>query len=302
VSIFDKTISMSLLLVCIFCNVILAVIFKFFDKWGVNLLNAIVINYFVCVLVASLISGSFIIPSDLFSLAWAPYAFLLACLFIVGFNLLGYSYQKAGVALTAIVSKMSLILSAGFPILFYSESFTLFKSLGILAGIIAIILVNLPDKTDQESSIKLDFKILILPILVWLLSGIIEILLYYVQVEEYVTGSSMVFVSTAFGIAGIFGLLYSGFISLKSGIYPKMKDVMGGFILGLPNFFTIFLLLYLLEQGWQGSSLFPLNNIGILLLTALIGWLAYKEKMNSKKVIGMVLSLAAIVLIGADLG
>ena len=291
--------SMALLLVCIICNVLLAVIFKYFDHWKVDNLNAIIVNYIVCVIGGSIALGKFIIPSDLTAQAWFPYSIMLALLFIVGFNLMGYSFQKAGVALTAIVAKMSLILSAGFPILFYGEPYSISKILGILAGIVAIILVNLPDK-DEQQEMKIGTWLIIIPLLVWLMSGAIEILLFYVQVENYVSNDSMIFVCSSFGIAGLMGLIYSIYRSVSAKIFIQTRDVIGGVILGVPNFFTIFLLLYLLEQGWQGSNLFPLNNISILLLTALVGWWFFKEKMSMPRIVGMVLSLIAIVLISAN--
>lgn len=290
---------MSMLFLCIFCNVLLAIIFKTFDKYGVDNLNAIIVNYFVCVVVASLALGHFVIPEDLFNVKWIGFSVLLAVFFIVGFNLMAYSYQKAGVALTAIVAKMSLILPVVFAVVVYNESLPLLKTLGIIAAISAIILVNFPDKNAEK--IKLSTEILLLPILVWLLSGFIEVLLFYVQVEEYVSNESMVFVATSFGIAGVMGMIYSGYRIFSQGIYPQSKDVIGGILLGIPNFLTIYLLLHLLEKGWEGTVLFPLNNIGVLLLTALVGLFIYKEKMNLLKGLGIVMSLAAIILIGMNI-
>ncbi|MEE9372445.1 MAG: EamA family transporter [Saprospiraceae bacterium] len=288
---------MILLVILILCNVLLAIIFKTFSKYQIDNLNAIVINYFVCVIIASLALSHFVIPRDLFSLSWFPFSLLLAVFFIIGFNLMAYSYQKAGVALTAIVAKMSLILPVVFVVVFYNESLPLLKILGILAAVAAIVLVNLPDKSES-GSLKFTGFILLLPFLVWLLSGFIEILLYYVQVESYVTNNAMTFVATSFGLAGFFGMLYSCYRAATQKIYPTRKDIIAGIILGLPNFLTIYLLLYLLEKGWQGTVLFPINNIGILFLTALVGWLIYKEKMNIFKAIGIFLSLIAIILIG----
>ena len=287
---------MAILALCILCNVLLVIIFKYFDHYGVDNLNAIIINYFICVIGASLSIGEFIIPSDFLSKAWFPYAILMAGFFIVGFNIMALSYQKSGVALTVIISKMSLILPVIFAVSFYGESLGILKVIGILVAIAAIVLVNLPEKGIE----KISTQILLLPILVLILSGFIEINLFYVQVEKLVTDDSLQFVVTSFGLAGVFGLVLSLYRMFKMKIIPNMKDVLGGITLGLPNFLTIFLLLYLLKEGWEGSVLFPLNNIGILLLTTFVGWILYKEKINLLKGIGLLLAIVAVVFIGMN--
>jgi drug/metabolite transporter (DMT)-like permease len=268
-----------------------------FARYRVDNLNAIIINYFTCVAAASLFLGSFAIPVDLFSQRWFPYALLMAFMFIIGFNVMALAFQKAGVALTVIIVKMSLILPVVFAVVFYSESLGYLKALGIIAAISAIILVNLPGKKEAHE-LHLTTDILMLPVLAFVMSGVIEIILYFVQVEQLLMGDDLIFVATSFGMAGIIGTLYSVYRLAKNKIGLKTKDILAGISLGLPNFLTIYLLLYLLKQGWEGSVLFPLNNIGILTLTALVGIIFYNEKMNLKKGIGLILSTAAIFLIG----
>jgi len=291
---------MILFLVCVLCNVLLAIIFKSFEKYGIDNLNAIIINYFTCIIVASIATGGFIIPLNLIDQPWFYYSLLMGIFFIFGFNLMGYSFQKAGVALTVIIAKMSLILPVIFAITLYNESLRVTKLMGILAAIAAIIFVNIPSNKVELQKLKISAFIILLPVLVWLLSGFIEITLFYVQIEELVTDDSLTFVVTSFGIAGILGLTFTSFRMLKSQIYPTTKDLIGGLVLGLPNFLTIYLLLYLLKEGWEGSVLFPLNNIAILLLTALVGFIFYKERINTMKGVGLFLSLVAIVLIGMN--
>lgn len=193
---------------------------------------------------------------------------------------------------------MSLVLPSVFAISLYGESLQLLKFLGILAAMAAIILVNLPDKSEDKKSLKISRQILLLPILVFVLSGIIEIILFFVQVEYLVTDDILVFVATSFSIAGILGLLFSFYRMYRFKTFPGIQEIVGGISLGLPNFLTIYLLLLLLKQGWEGSVLFPLNNVGILVLTAIIGVVCYKEKLNVLKGVGLVLAVLAIVFIG----
>jgi multidrug transporter EmrE-like cation transporter len=47
--------------------------------------------------------------------------------------------------------------------------------------------------------------------------------------------------------------------------------------------------------------LFPVYNIGVVCLTALIGWLLFKEKLTWKNYLGLAISIIAVVLITVKL-
>lgn len=289
---------MIILIILILCNVLLAIIFKYFDKYKVDNLHAIIINYATAVVVAGLILQKSPIPMDLFSKPWFAYSLLLSLLFIIGFNIMALSFQKAGVAITAIVAKMSLIISAGFAIMYYSEILNLPKGIGIIAAIIAIILVNLPSKKDELNLAS--NKYLWLPIVTMLMSGVIEIILLMVEVEGKLGDDGILFTSSSFAMAGVFGLLFAIFKMISQGTRFSKQDIIGGIILGVPNFLTIYLLVYLLTQGWDGSVLFPVNSVGMLALTVVVSVLLFGEKVDLKKGLGLLFSIIAIVLISTS--
>lgn len=288
---------MIILVALILCNVLLAIIFKYFDKYKVDNLHAIIVNYATAVAVAGIVLQQSPVPSDLFSKPWFPYSLALSLLFIIGFNIMAHSFQKAGVAITAIVSKMSLIISAGFAIVYYSELLNLPKGIGILAAIVAIILVNLPSKSDE---FNLNNKYLWLPIVTMLMSGVIEIILLMVEVEGKLGDDGILFTSSSFAMAGVFGLLFAGFRMITQGTRFSKQDLVGGIILGVPNFFTIYLLILLLTKGWDGSVLFPINSVGMLALTVVVSVIMFGEKIDLKKGLGLVFSIIAILLISAS--
>ena len=289
---------MALLILCILCNVLLAVIFKYFARYEVDNLNAIIVNYVVCVIVATLFIGESAIPSDFLSRPWVGYAVVLGFCFITGFNILALSFQKSGVALTAIIQKMSMILPAAFAIAFFNESLGLMKGMGIALGLVAIVLVQLPSR--KKDAIKLSSDILMYPLLAFLFSGIIEILLFYVEAAQLLQGDGIMFTSTSFGMAAFLGVWLSSYRMIRGQSKPGVKDLIGGIILGIPNFLTIYLLIFLLTKGWDGSVLFPMNNIGILLLTVLVGVIFYRERMNRLKWIGVAAGALAILLVGLE--
>ncbi|MEL6390295.1 MAG: EamA family transporter, partial [Bacteroidota bacterium] len=198
---------MAVLLLCIACNVLLAIIFKGFHRYGLNNLNAIVVNYFVCVVVASAVLGASSVPFDVVSRPWFWWSVILSLTFITGFNVLALSFQKSGVALTAIIQKMSLAISAAFAILYYGESLGWMKAIGILLALVAVFLVNLPKK--GVPAIKWNDPVILLPISTLIISGFVEIVLYIVEAEAFVQGDNIEFVATSFGMAGLWGLFYT---------------------------------------------------------------------------------------------
>ena len=290
---------MHVLLLCILCNVVLAVIFKNFSKYQVDNLQAIVVNYIVCVLFASALIGQSAVPLDLFSRPWWLMSLMLAVLFITGFNIMAISFQKSGVALTAIIQKMSLVMPASLAIAFYGEALTLTKSLGILLALLAIVLVNRPPASEDGQ--PFDKSLLMWPLVTFAMSGIIEIILFISEAHGLVGDDGMLFTASSFAQAAILGSIYALFLIIKGADLPRTKEVIGGIALGLPNYLSIYLLVYLLSQGWDGSLLFPLNSIGILVLTALIGFFLYKEKIHKANISGIILGIGAIILLSLNL-
>ena len=69
------------------------------------------------------------------------------------------------------------------------------------------------------------------------------------------------------------------------------------YIMVTNNFFSIYLLLLALQQGWGGSIVFPVNNVGILVVAAIFGLLIFREKLTSVKLAGFGLAILSIILI-----
>ena len=67
--------------------------------------------------------------------------------------------------------------------------------------------------------------------------------------------------------------------------------------MGIPNFFSIYLIVVLLSDGWQGSILFPMLNVAIILITTLVGLFVFKEDFNQNRKAGIILAILAIILL-----
>ena len=111
------------------------------------------------------------------------------------------------------------------------------------------------------------------------------------------TGEDITIVSSIFGFAGLLGLIIL-IINMGLGRAKfKFKNVIAGIILGIPNFYSIYLIVYLLNRDWEASVLFPMNNVGIIALSAITALLFFKERLNVFKWIGLALAILAITFI-----
>jgi uncharacterized membrane protein len=66
----------------------------------------------------------------------------------------------------------------------------------------------------------------------------------------------------------------------------------------VPNYFSIWCLVHVLKQ-YQGNSsaIIPINNMGIVLFSAVAAWVLFKEQLTTINWLGIVLALGAIALI-----
>ncbi len=293
-------------LICsILCSTLLVLIFSQFAKNKIHTLQAIVVNYFVCVLCAWLTLGKFPLQATDFAQSWFPFAIFLGLNFIVGFNMVAGTVQHFGVPVASVMQKMSLVMVIGFTFFFYHEQLDFYKILGLITAFGAIWFSSRPEKLSQTAENKIvtqndksDKLVLIFPVLTLLLSGVIDVTFYYVQrTVSPQSGANLGFISFLFGTAGLFGFIFVliGF-ALKKYTF-EWKNVIAGTILGIPNFGSTFFFLKAMNEGWEGSVFFPLNNVGIIIVSTFAALFFLKEKITTSKIISIVLSLFAIFFI-----
>ncbi|MFZ9847560.1 MAG: EamA family transporter [Flavobacteriales bacterium] len=278
----------------IFCSSFLFTAFKLFEKYRVDSFKAIVFNYITAFVLAFMMSNGKVV-SALVVAEWRWLALLLGLIFIVSFNIMARSSQEAGVAISSVANKMSFVGPILFGIFFLGEHYSVLQNLGVLLAIVAVIL------SSGLGTQKLESKKLKLPILLFFAGLAIDIILHIGETQYIKEGENLLFTGSTFGIAAVLGFMYVVYLTIKEKSTPKLRDIIGGILLGIPNFFSIFFFLSALEEsektGWDSSKLFPMANLGIIVVNALVGYFIFKEKLNRINYIGILLALLSIALI-----
>jgi len=85
---------------------------------------------------------------------------------------------------------------------------------------------------------------------------------------------------------------------IKGAFRLEFKNILGGILLGVPNYFSIvYLLKALSTDGMESSTAFTLNNVGIVILSTLFGLFIFKEKLIWKNWLGIVIAIVSILLV-----
>lgn len=269
------------------------VVFKLYDVHKVQTLVAIIINYITACLVGLLLYNGPVGVDDLLNTSWAWGPFAMGVLFITIFNLMAKTSQVAGVSVASVATKMSLVIPVLLSVVLYREHLSLFEVMGIVLALVAVYLVS-----GKGKGIHVDRKHLILPILVFLGSGVIDASIKYFE-EEHLTDQEIpIFSSMVFGCAALSGLIFVGVTSKNNQLKINLKNILGGIALGIPNYFSIFFLIRALRTNpLSSAAVFTLNNVAIVMLSTLVGILLFKEKLTPKNWTGVALAVLSIILV-----
>lgn len=259
-------------------------------------LQAIVFNYFTCVITGSLVNGSFPVSTASISQPWFHWSILMGIAFILLFNIIAFSAQRIGVAVTSVANKLSLIIPFLFALFLYDERLTALKITGILLALLAVFFTCWPHKDVRGSTISSAHGlVLFVPVLLFLGSGLLDTMIKYVE-QNYLDGSNNDnYFITSFGIAGITGafFLMFQFIFGKQRFDPR--SIPAGILIGIPNYFSLWTLVLVLSQNKGNSSaIFPIVNIGIVLFSSLAARLLFREKLSKLNLAGILLAVVAI--------
>jgi drug/metabolite transporter (DMT)-like permease len=274
----------------IISSTLIFVIFRLFEKYRIDTFQAIVFNYFTAFVCGIILYSNEFTSKVWVHLDWIPYTLVVSILFISLFFVMGKSAQKNGVAITSVAVKMSLAVSMIGMIVIYNEAITPFKVTGIILALSGVLLVSMEKTKSNPSNNSLQMLLIL-----FIGSGILDLTLNYAQQHVLNHLTPALFSSFGFGIAGLIGTIIVIYQVVFKSISIKFKNIIAGVILGIPNYFSIFLLLKSYEViDFTNSSILAIVNVSVVVFSAVFGFIIFRELFTTKKAIGLIASLLAI--------
>lgn len=283
-------------------SVLLLINFRLFPKYDINTTQAISLNYIICFL-----TGLILMPKgQAFTLDltqnWTWYCLLLGVGFIITFLLSGLATQRMGMTATSLANNVSLVLPVLASLFLFNNEmkFDAVNYLGLACAFVALILVSIKSETAASASVQsvgVNGGLLIIG--VFLMYGITNTAINFLNLN-YIPNPDLTIPVTLVMVLGavVAGLCLFVYTLWKENKRPNRQTLIASVTLGIPNFLSFFLLILALTAfGNSGAFVYPIYNVGVILVSSLTGILFFKEKLSPLNYTGLGIAFLAIILI-----
>lgn len=272
-------------LLAVITSALVSLFMRASDKYARNNITMLASNYLMCVILGMLCTGTLsLFPAADGMGRTLGMGAINGVLYLAGFVMLNWNIRKNGVVLTATFMKLGVLVPTLMAIFVFGEAPSALQLIGILAAVFAIILIRL-EKSRQKAASSV---------------GLVALMLAGGMAD----GMSKVY--EQFGSAALQDhfLLYTFLTALVLCIgltvFQKqsvtLPDVLCGFLIGIPNYFTSRFLLLSLDTI-PAVVAYPGYSVGTLVLVTLSGVLFFREKLSRRQLIALLIILAALAML-----
>ena len=290
--------SMLYLILAIVFSTGVFVAMRLFERFKLDNHQALMWNYVFAAGTGFLMCKQLDTPTQLVNEPWFGLSILTGFWFIFTYLLMTASTQRSGVTVTSLSSKLSVVLPTLAGVMLFGEKLNFVATMGIVLALVALVLVVGGKKGDAMNRVSTDGKgwlIGLLPVFIFFGTGTGDILMKLTEQQN--TGDDMSFmIAFIYFIAMLFGILLVVYDLIRGKSKWQWKNAIGGIGLGIINFFSTFCV-YHAMRCFDNVVLFPIYKIGVVSLTALTGWLLFKEKLTWKNYLGLAIAIIAVILI-----
>jgi drug/metabolite transporter (DMT)-like permease len=268
-------------------------IFRQFAKYEIDNFQAIVFNYLTAALIGYFLSDADYGFTEGDSTTWIWVSVLMGILFIAMFNVIAVTTQEIGVAVASVASKVSLIIPVLIAVPLYNDEMPWIKVVGIILAVLSVFLTFYTRGKRLQPG-----KLWILPVILFIGTGVLDTLLKFTQSVLLNKEQFSMFSSMLFAVAGLIGLIVATILIIGTGRKFRIKNALAGLALGVPNYGSIYFLLQSFEHtNMESSVIFPINNMGIVALSAVAAYIFFGEKLSGLNWAGIGTAVLAIGLI-----
>jgi drug/metabolite transporter (DMT)-like permease len=286
------------LICCILSSTGIFLVFRFIDRQRVPAFPVIVINYLTATVLGFALNSWNPGLGGILSKEWLPSSIIIGILFIVMFFLVARSTSKAGISVTTVASKMSVVI----PILFslaidFSDRITPLKVVAFACTLAGVGLTVFKPREE-----RFDRSVMYIPLILFFGMGLVDSLVKHAQHYHVNDTDTVLFSAVLFMNAFVPGLLVLLFRRRYLTWFRKPVTWAWGMLLGIVNFGSIFFLVNALNyhsptgKGLDSSVVFGVNNTGIVALSVLAGLVIFRERLQAINWVGVALSAVALIL------
>ena len=268
------------------------ILFKTIERLKIDIFHVIIINYAIAFSMGLLLNkGMFDVKGPVFGqTSWIYLSALIGVGLIGMFFIIGISTQRAGISVTSIAGRISVVIPMLFSILYYNETLTAFKTTGILLALMALVCTALKKKNTA-----FDKRYLYLPLVLFIGMGSLDTLVKLVQEDFISKEMSALFTGSSFFFAFVSGIIVCLIKKVPLNQFLQKRVLTAGILLGISNFGSMFFLINALNSHvFDSSIVFGINNIGVVALSVFSACFFFKEELSPLNWTGVCLSFAAI--------
>lgn len=274
------------LALAIISSALISILMRCGERKIKNNMAMFLLNYIVC-------GGLSFLFMDRRQLSWAGEGLTVdaglgvisGVLYLVSFVLLQLNIRKNGVVLASTFMKLGVLIPTLMAIIVFHETPKVINIIGIALAIAAIIAMYY-EKDESGTA-----KVRLLLVLILLASGVTDSMANIYD-KSGAAGSKDRYLLIVFGTAALCSLL----LMLKKKQRVTAWDALFGAIIGLPNYFSSRFLLQSLHQ-LPATIVYPTFSVMTIVLVAAAGIVLFKEKLNRRKLISIVMIFAALALL-----
>jgi drug/metabolite transporter (DMT)-like permease len=277
-------------LLSVVCSVLVSVLLKLARRLQVDVGQAIAWNYVATSALTSMVFHPSLAVLRSAQAPWLGFVGLGLLLPLI-FLALAASVRSAGIVRTDAAQRLSLLISLLAAFLLFGEALSLAKGAGVAVGLLALLCMVW--KVDARGADEV--RGWLWPLVVFIGFGLIDILFKQVARAGTPFAASL---QAMFALALVVSVALLLWRRWHDRTFFTLRDAIAGLLLGLANFGNI--VFYV--RGHQAlpdhpSLVFASMNLGVVALGAVVGTVAFRERLSGVNMLGLGLALGAIGLI-----
>lgn len=269
----------------ILSSALISVCMRISEKYIKSSLVMLSANYAACALLAAAFAGN----GDFLPVRAEGFPVTLilgiagGAVYLGAFLLMQWNIARNGLVLPSTFMKLGILVPTVLSVLIFHDAAGPLKWLGVALAVVAILLMHGGGNMENKSLTGL--------ILLMLAGGCADFMskLFDELAPKALENQFLLYIFVT-------ALILCLALCLIKGQRPGKWDIAFGLALGIPNYFSSRFFLLSLETV-PATAAFPSFSVGTILMVAAAGVLFFRERLNGKKCLALLIILGALVLL-----